>query len=381
MKTGKRKCIHGTCPTYAYFGERGGPALYCGQHKQPGTVDLKHKTCIFEGCQTRANFGNGNAGESPKYCAKHKNGVMRDMKHRRCEWDGEDGCQIRPSFGLPDDKEGPRFCAAHKDGDKHIDLVSKRCESQGCMTAASFGFIGGKRRFCNAHKLENMVGLHSKRKRTIETKPGTRLIKPKHDPSQSISEQHVLLQSTSAQSSLSDNAGLQPMPLSSIQQIPHFAAQDTFGDLPQQQAVTIFPPTSAHTLIHASTRTPADQQLSSPALRQVTLPTPEHTYVPASHHYVPLHALQHAPPAMRLQQLQMGSLPHQQQYFNLALSRHLHEQKLILQAQSRTDSSQQQTHAIHVSLPSPSHMEDSQHYQLSDYEHQPPSNMIESERV
>jgi hypothetical protein len=50
-------------------------------------VDVKHKTCIHEGCKTRPNYNN--EGETKAlYCSEHKKNGMVDVKHKTCihEW-------------------------------------------------------------------------------------------------------------------------------------------------------------------------------------------------------------------------------------------------------------------------------------------------------
>ena len=46
-------------------------------------VDVKHKTCIHEGCKIRPNFNI--EGEKALYCSAHKKDGMVDVKHKTCK--------------------------------------------------------------------------------------------------------------------------------------------------------------------------------------------------------------------------------------------------------------------------------------------------------
>lgn len=115
------------------------------------------RTCGKDGCPRRPSFGYpGDARAS--WCAAHKAEGQADITSRRCE---SEGCTRIPSFRHNGDK-GSRFCAAHKEPgmeDYHRD--KRRCiHPPGCNRNPSFGFKGGKRTSCAAHRSAGMVNLN-----------------------------------------------------------------------------------------------------------------------------------------------------------------------------------------------------------------------------
>ena len=57
--------------------------LYCKDHKLGEMVDVKHKKCLYEGCQTRPGYNL--KGESKGlYCKEHKLDGMIDILSKRC---------------------------------------------------------------------------------------------------------------------------------------------------------------------------------------------------------------------------------------------------------------------------------------------------------
>ncbi len=71
---------------------------------------------------------------------------MVNVVSKRCE---RDGCDSRPTFNVKGGK--PRVCAAHKEAGMVNVRVSKRCERDGCETSPSYGLPGTAPSFCVVH--------------------------------------------------------------------------------------------------------------------------------------------------------------------------------------------------------------------------------------
>ena len=84
---------------------------------------------------------------------------MIDVVSKRCEYDG---CKTSPTYNIEGEKQA-RFCVIHKE-DGMIDVVSKRCEYDGCETRPHYNIDGEKQaRFCAIHKEDGMINVVSKR--------------------------------------------------------------------------------------------------------------------------------------------------------------------------------------------------------------------------
>jgi hypothetical protein len=134
----------------------GGLGSYCKTHMAVGMVDVKHKSCEYEGCKTRRRYGE--PGKSAQFCAKHKQAGMINMVEAHCE---ESGCFTSPRFGEPGKKA--RFCASHKK-EGMIAINVRRCKYEGCARVdPCFGLAGKKGEFCATHKTDGMVDVSHKR--------------------------------------------------------------------------------------------------------------------------------------------------------------------------------------------------------------------------
>ncbi|KAK9828039.1 hypothetical protein WJX81_004033 [Elliptochloris bilobata] len=115
---------------------------------------IAHMYCEAPGCRGSRNYG---FPGGPSLLLGAQNGMdgSRDEKEMLGGRVQDDGI-----FGFPG---GPRrFCVAHKlKGMEYI--TSKDCEAPGCRTQPVFGFLGGPPLFCLAHKLEGMEDMVSKR--------------------------------------------------------------------------------------------------------------------------------------------------------------------------------------------------------------------------
>jgi hypothetical protein len=110
------------------------------------------KTCSVK----RAVFGLPN-GEGGYCCKAHKTEDMRNVVSKRCEIEG---CDKQPSYGIKDKK--PTRCREHKTDDMR-DVVNKRCEIEGCDKIPCFGLEDKKPTRCREHKTDEMQDVVSKR--------------------------------------------------------------------------------------------------------------------------------------------------------------------------------------------------------------------------
>ena len=131
--TARRLCNHPSgCLSHSRFGlpGTGGTAIRCALHKEPGDVDVFHRSCSHpEGCLKQANFAP--PGGIPSRCGTHKEPGMINVSSRRC--DHPSGCLKYAGFGTVG---GPwRRCLAHREDG----MVSKKAKS-----APSEGVDGGE---------------------------------------------------------------------------------------------------------------------------------------------------------------------------------------------------------------------------------------------
>jgi hypothetical protein len=94
-------------------------ALYCGDCKDEGMVDVKHKKCIK--CENKIPYFN-KPGETPGICCSDcKDDGMVDVVNKKCI-----KCQNKiPNFNKPGETTG-LYCGKCKDDDM-VDVVSKKC--------------------------------------------------------------------------------------------------------------------------------------------------------------------------------------------------------------------------------------------------------------
>ena len=81
---------------------------------------------------------------------------MINVKHKTCQ---SEGCKKRPTFGFEGGKE--KYCVEHKSDDM-INVKDETCQSEGCKKRPTFGFEGGKAKYCKEHKSDGMVDVKSK---------------------------------------------------------------------------------------------------------------------------------------------------------------------------------------------------------------------------
>jgi hypothetical protein len=84
---------------------------------------------------------------------------MVDVISKRCQ---HEGCNTIPSCNYEGQSKA-LYCAAHKLPDM-VDVINKRCQHEGCNTRPSCNYEGQtKALYCAAHKLPDMVDVISKR--------------------------------------------------------------------------------------------------------------------------------------------------------------------------------------------------------------------------
>ena len=153
------KCRVLDCPIKnAIFNNSGETrGICCAKHKEDDMIDIKNKSCIYEGCNIQSNY-NLPGEKIGLYCAKHKEDDMIDVKNKSCIYEG---CNILPSYNYPGEKISI-YCATHKDHNM-MDIRSKTCISEGCNIRASYNLQGEKIAiFCAKHKECDMVNVIKK---------------------------------------------------------------------------------------------------------------------------------------------------------------------------------------------------------------------------
>ena len=151
-------CIFEGCRKESSFNFEGElKRLYCTNHKKPGMIDVKSKTCCEEECRKRPAF-NFEGEKYPLYCAEHKKPEMINVRSKTC---CEEGCKKRPTFNMEGEKR-VLYCVQHKK-EGMIDILSKRCIVPGCSKQPTFNFEGEKRAlYCVHHKKPEMIDVKSK---------------------------------------------------------------------------------------------------------------------------------------------------------------------------------------------------------------------------
>ena len=115
-------------------------------------INVKDKTCIYEGCNIQPNFNFPNE-KTPLYCLKHKEDDMIDIRNKQCIIEG---CNIRPHYNLPGEKTAI-YCNAHKQ-ENMINIISKTCIYKGCNIRPSYNYLNEKiTLYCFNHKLNDMI--------------------------------------------------------------------------------------------------------------------------------------------------------------------------------------------------------------------------------
>ncbi len=88
-----RICNFKGCKLNKSFGFEGNKLQFCNNHKLLGMIDIKHKKCINEECDTIPNFAL--PGQKPQYCAKHKTIDMVNVVDKKCS---AKGCETKNRY-------------------------------------------------------------------------------------------------------------------------------------------------------------------------------------------------------------------------------------------------------------------------------------------
>ena len=151
-----KKCEHDDCLTVPSYNYEGSPPMYCKPHKKTGMTDVVAPRC--QHCKTRATF-NEPYTLPPMYCKHHATSVtMIDVVSKKCE---HDGCLTAPSFNFQGGL--PIYCDQHK-SENMTNVVKALCQHEGCTTGATFNEPNMKPMYCQQHKTSTtMVDVKSRR--------------------------------------------------------------------------------------------------------------------------------------------------------------------------------------------------------------------------
>jgi len=155
-----KTCLYEGCRVRPCYNVEGEPnPLYCLAHKDPYMVNVKDKIlCITLGCKTRANY-NAEGEIKPLYCSDHKLESMINVKDRTCL---HEGCRIRPCFNAEGEMR-PLYCSTHK-LENMVNVKDKLCVHEGCKIRANYNVEEEiKPLYCSQHKLESMINVKSKK--------------------------------------------------------------------------------------------------------------------------------------------------------------------------------------------------------------------------
>ena len=141
-------------PSYNIDGEKQG--IYCKKHGIPlGMVYVIGRKCLGKdgiNCTKQPNFGKVD-DEFPTYCFTHKSEDMINIMSKKCEFNG---CPGRARYGYKG--ESPLYCIIHKDdhvSDREepiINLIDKTCLIEGCDTYPKYNYIGSNTAlYCSKH--------------------------------------------------------------------------------------------------------------------------------------------------------------------------------------------------------------------------------------
>jgi len=85
-------------------------------------------------------------------------GMINLRKKKPCKFEG---CSKCPSYGYPGGKA--RFCTEHQ-LPQMINVFLKKCTFVGCTKTASFAYPGNKALFCKQHKQSEMINVNRAKK-------------------------------------------------------------------------------------------------------------------------------------------------------------------------------------------------------------------------
>lgn len=154
-----RKCGDAECQRRSSFGYPGDSrASRCVAHKMEGQEDITSRRCERKGCTRIPSFRHRGEHRS-RFCAAHKEPGMDDYHKDTRFCIKSRHCGRTPSFGF---KGGKRIsCAAHKsEGMENLNIT--KCQGARCNVTPSFGPPGSSPTFCKKHKGKAMINLISR---------------------------------------------------------------------------------------------------------------------------------------------------------------------------------------------------------------------------
>jgi hypothetical protein len=152
-----KSCIYENCKKVPSFNTKNEKkALYCGEHKKYGMVDIKHSSCVYEDCKTQAVF-NMKGNKKGLYCQIHKVDGMIDIKNKVCVYKD---CIKRPTFNYEGQKHAI-YCLVHK-LEGMYDILNKICKSDLCKKQPAYNYKGEiTALYCSEHKENGMINIRS----------------------------------------------------------------------------------------------------------------------------------------------------------------------------------------------------------------------------
>lgn len=138
-------CRFEGCTSRAKFGNNA--AQYCSKHKSPEMKAIGMNFCKFEECTKKASYGY----ERPIRCKAHKEADMKSFHKTYCS---HAECLKNPTFGVKGQK--PTCCSEHR-VEGMFNSIKGQCEL--CTTQPSYGFQGGRYTRCGKHREHGMIYL------------------------------------------------------------------------------------------------------------------------------------------------------------------------------------------------------------------------------
>ena len=135
-------------------------ALYCkscAEKYKEKIIDVTHKKCKI--CKINSALFGLSEDDKKEYCgdcSKELNLKVIDLHHKKCII-----CNKKQAL-FNNDGEKPLYCGDCKDNIM-ININGLKCEFEGCNITPSFNYFGNsEKRFCESHKLQNMVNVKDK---------------------------------------------------------------------------------------------------------------------------------------------------------------------------------------------------------------------------
>jgi len=170
------KCTYPGCKITPSYGLPDGIADRCSKHPKEGYINIKSKRCEFDDCKKIPVFGE--PGKSATRCKEHKLDGYVDIgnKNKICKFEG---CITRATYGDPEEGTATR-CSQHALlGYKNV--MEKNCTYPDCDKRSYYGFPGESVSVCREHISPGYIK-HPKRK-CVECKEGIALFSfDKNDP-------------------------------------------------------------------------------------------------------------------------------------------------------------------------------------------------------